>query len=272
MAPPKELREGTTTRQKIIAVVLVIILIVVVWQIISLVRGGKTTPPSPVMTPLSKRAPTTPPVLATNPSVSNLPVGNPPLGNNPPPPPPGEIPPVREAPVTMDPQTTEAQKKTDQKYVEQLNQLQLLKIQREIAETNQAIAAARLATVTSEKNVSDLLTRPPTPPPPSLPSGVTTSETANVLSVPQGPNASPVPPPPPTKPIVIPPPVEYSVVSVSMQLCRWSAVISAADKLFNVSVGDVLPLDGAIVASINKNGVVLIKNGKRKRLMITSSL
>lgn len=266
MAPERELREGISSRQKIIAAVLVIILFIVIWQIIGLFGGEKSTVPPP-MTPIHKVAPggalsaTAPPGTPNpNPTVAANPV-------NPNEVTPTELPPVREAPVTMDSQILDMQKKTDQKYVDQLNQLQILKLQREIAETNQAIASARLATVTAEKSVSDLLTRPTPPAPGTL--GVLIPGTETGVTVPL---QAPPPPPPLQPPVVVMPPIEYAVVSVSMQLGRWSAVINHENKLYSVTCGDILPDDGSIVTSINKNGVTLMRKGKRRRLTITSSL
>jgi hypothetical protein len=42
--------------------------------------------------------------------------------------------------------------------------------------------------------------------------------------------------------------------------------------MYNVSVGDKLPDDGSIVASISKEGVTLKKDDKIRTLTITASL
>ncbi len=297
MAPAEKVEgTGMTNKQKLTALILLIVLIVVIWQIKGLFSGGGSnqvitpTQKSPVMSnnaPMSNNTPMSN-VNAPGGAIPN-PTSNPMPGTNPPSLPNMSLP-VTSASVTptqapsnqmqisdvsMDNQILEIQKESEQKYVDQLNQLQMLKIQREIAETNQAIATARLATVTAEKNVSDILTKPLIKPvevaPPSIPAGAY----ANALIG----GAPPVtvaqkevlPAPPLNNP---PPPVvmEYVVISVSMEFGRWTAVLGAEGKLYNVSVGDVLPTDGSVVVSINRNGVTLIKNGKRRKVSIISSI
>jgi len=250
-----------SSRQKITAIVLVVVLIFVGWELIDLFGGGKSeTPVATTPTPAAQKQP--------GQMTVNGPTGAPPARPSPQNPAmaaaqgPSEQPLLRETTVSVDSQILELQKKSEQIYVDQINQLQMLKLQREIAETNQAIASARLATVTAEKNVSDLLTRPSTPP---------TSQTqAYLASTSTGEMAIPLPqtgqiPPAPIE-------VPYVVISVSMQLGRWNAVVGYQGKMFNVSIGDVLPLDGSVVVSISKNGVMLVKNGKRRRVGILSSL
>lgn len=275
MVPPEKKKDGMlsgmTSRQKMIAAVLVIILLVIIWQIMGLFGGGGGSAPPTIaeITPAQKQQTgqmtSAVPGTAGAAAPINAPVQQPVTQS-------GEPVPFREVPVSMEAQILDLQKKTEQKYLDQLNQLQMLKIQREIAETNQAIASARLATVTAEKTVSDLLTKPTQPPtPPPVPAGFTAAGPATAVAiVPEGgapPPAENVPPPPP--PSLIAP---YTVISVSMQLGRWTAVLAFQGKLFSVTIGDVLPVDGAVVTSISRNGVVLAKEGKRKRISIVSSL
>lgn len=273
----KKIKEGMlsamTSRQKVMAVILVIVLLIILWNVIGIFSNGSGSA-APAIVPVNKApgkmtaaapngvapgpagsmAPSAPGVVApaapSAPSASIAPVVAP------------EQPQLRETMSTMNNQLLELQKETQQKYLDQLNQLQLLKIQREIAETNQAIANARLATVTAEKNVSDLLTRPSAgqPQPPVFPTTLTPPGTP-----PTGQESIPLPPPTAE--------TTYTVISVAMQLGRWSAVLGYEGKLFNVSIGDVLPVDGSKVAEIDKNGVVLQeKDGKRRRFNIVSSL
>lgn len=285
MADKKLFKEGMlsglTTKQKVIIIGLIVVVIVVVWQMIGLFSGGGTSASQanfaagPKM-PMSANAPGKPltPINPgnPNPNVPPMPVSPPsPAIPNQPNLPTNESVSMKEAPVSMDARLVDLQKEIEQKYIDQLNQLQTLKIQREIAETNQAIAAAKLATVTAEKNASDLLTRPSTPTPPTVPasaySGTLVNPTPTGVTV-TGPETLPPPvnqPPPPEV-------AQYVVISVSMQLGRWSAVLGYQGKLFNVSIGDVLPVDGSVVASINKNGVVLVKGHLHKRISIVSSI
>jgi hypothetical protein len=265
---------GITTKQKVTVGAFLVVVLIIIWQVMGLFGSDTPTPTaaiqpvkpqatmnanSPSGTPGAsspvRPAPNAPNAPQINPAQPGLVEGQP-----------------RQAPIMLENQMLELQKKTEEKYVEQLNQLQMLKVQREIAETNQAIASARLATVTAEKNVSDLLTRPtpqpmaqqPTLPPPPASYG-------NALGTPA--QTQPLPPIP-TEGIQPPvAPQDYSVISVSMQLGRWSAVIGNQGKLYNVSIGDVLPDDGSIVSSIDKNGVVLTnKKGKRQRVSLVTSI
>lgn len=260
-----------TSRQKITIVAFAIVVLIIIWQIAGLVGGGST----PKSTQTVTKTVTKPPIqmTATSPAAgaSAAPgaVASPPPGA-----PPGTAgqaqpqmqavpqPILRQAPVNLNPQIAELQKQTEQKYVDQINQLQTLRVQREIAETNQAIASAKLATVTAEKSVSDLLTKPTQPQYPTFPTGpvvgpAPTTSTEIALT------------PPPVAPIEI---AAYTVVSVSMELGRWNAVLGLQGKMYNVSIGDVLPVDGSVVTSINKNGVVLTKDGKRRKISILSAI
>lgn len=257
-----------SNRQKVIAVIVIIVMLIIGWQIMALFSGG--TPPTAEITPAAKpQMSSAPPANAPAGETPAPPAGQPTEGALPaeagapaPPPPSGQL---QQATVDLTPQLVEVQKESEQKYIDQLNQLQNLKIEREIAETNQAIAVAKLATVTAEKNVSDLLTKPETPPPgtivgPILPAVIT----------------PPPPPPPPTTEVKVelpPPPPEiiYNVTSVALQLGRWSAILSHEGKLYNVTVGDILPPDGSKVIEINNRFVVLQLKGKRKTIgMVTS--
>lgn len=293
-----------TTRQKIIAGVLVIVLLFILWQIVGLFGGGGGGTPPPITpvkpTQMTEASPTGPPA-GTQPAT-------PPGAGGPMPTTPGPMPtPTTNVPapevveqpqpsqfstgtVSLDNQIVKLQKETEQKFIDQLNQLQMLRVQRDIAETNQAIAAARLATVTAEKNVSDLLTKPaqPTipisalqPPPPPVPEGAYAKALGGATAqIPGGgPGAptvvapeTPAPPPPAPTTVVVIPEVKYVVISVSMQFGKWSAILGYEGKLFSVSVGDVLPPDNSVVASINKNGVVLVNKGKRRKLSMVTSV
>lgn len=248
-----QMKEGFTAKQKITAVALVIILIIIGYQVMGIFKSDT----GEVITPAAG----TPPGAAANKAPGGAQMAPSSMQN----PAPQTL---REVTPTMEPRIVDIQKQTQQKYLDQINQLQTLKIQREIAETNQAIAAAKLATVTAEKGVTDLLTRPTQPygtgmsgvysstavTPPGV--STTTTQTSETLPVP-APVSNDVP---------------YTVVSVTMQLGRWAAILSFQNKLYNVVVGDVVPLDGSVVTSINRNGVTLMKDGKSRRVSILSSV
>lgn len=272
--PPGE----KSSRQKIIAVIVVIVVLIVIWQVIGLFSGGSSPPPATI----------TPAKPAMN---AGAPGGEAPPQNPPPPAPaqpgaglpttpgqtgmpqtPAPVDQFREATVGLNPELADVQKETEQKYIDQLNQLQSLKIQREIAETNQAIAAAKLATVTAEKNVSELLTKPTTPPPALPLQGMLPPGGPVLIGVPG--TAPPTPPPAPVATPVPPPPpeIKYAVISVAMQLGRWSAVLESEGKLYNVMVGDLLPPDNSRVVSINKNYVTLQKNKKTRMISMVPTI
>lgn len=251
MAPEKKYPNagtGMTTRNKITIAGLIIVVIIIIWQVIDMM-GGESPPaditpvatnqpsPAPKTVPASV-TPQAQPILSTTPSQQSAPVQT----------------------ASAEMQTTDMQKKAEREYVDRINQLQLLKVQREIEETNQAIASAKLATVTAQKGISDILTKP------SMQTGV-------VFTPPPIQSAPPSPSPPVETPVST---VEaalssYNVVSVSMLHGQWAAVLSSQGKLYNIVVGDVLP-DTSVVRSINKYGVILRKDGQVRKLSMTSSM
>lgn len=244
MAPESQMKNtlsGMTTRQKTIAAVFVVIVLILIWQVAGLFSGGKSAPktisPAPVKT-----------MGATSPTSGAMPVAE-------------ELP-VRQAALPVDNQFVKLQRDSEQQYVTKLNELESLKIQREIAEMNQAIAASKLATVTAEKGISDLLTKP-------TPVQVSAGEYANKLANPVRPGETVVGQQTTT---ALPTEIQYTVISVSMQLHKWSAVVGYQGKLYNVSIGDVLPVDGAVVESINRNGVVLNKDGKKRKVSLVAAI
>jgi type IV pilus biogenesis protein PilP len=133
------------------------------------------------------------------------------------------------------------QQQTQAKYLAALNELQMLKVAKDIAEANQAIMTARLSTVTSEKSIVDMLAPPAQP--------------AVSQNGPMGVNAARMQAPSP-----------YSVVSIAMLQNRWTAVLSNKNILYNVSVGDILPSDGSRVVEINRTGVTLDLYGEKRKL------
>lgn len=245
MAPESQMKNAiseVTNRQKMIAAAFIVVVLVIIWQVVGLLgnKSVKVTP-APSVGALKKDGQ----FNSSSPSqlASSEPV-------------------VRQAPVQTDNQFMKMQHDAEQQYVSKVNELESLKIQREIAEMNQAISAAKLATVTAEKGISDVLTKPSLPP-------VSAGEYASRLASPVRQGESVVGGQPGS---AVPAEVTYTVISVSMQLHKWSAVIGYQGKLYNVSVGDVLPLDGAVVESINRGGVVLRKNGKSRKISLVSAI
>lgn len=267
----KQMMSQSTPRQKAILVVMVLVVLIVVWQVKSLMGGGSVSPPPTPAKPTTAMS-----AAGPNASKSVAP-SNTPGAATPPPGSSAAAAPAQQEPdqlkqvsVVNDPQFLKMQKTTEEKYVDKLNQLEELKIQRQIAETNQAITTAKLATVSAEKNISDLLTKPE-------PVAVAPSAYANQLIIPTQTGAPNMPgaeqaaqqaPPTPKAP----PEIDYLLISVSMQLNHWNAVIGYQGQLYSVGVGDVLHPDGSVVTNINKNSVTLKKNDKTRVVNIVSSI
>jgi len=160
------------------------------------------------------------------------------------------------ADITLPPTTFTAQQDLAQtKYVSALNELQMLKIQKEIAETSQAIVTAKLATVTAEKNITDVLSEP--------------SKSATKESAPPPPSSTNLAPGGPGAPGAEGGPASYSVHSVSMEQDQWHAVVKYKSQFYDVAVGDMLPPDGSIVKAIDQKGVTLETAGFEQKIPLT---
>lgn len=264
--------EGTgsrfTKRQLLVAGGVVLVIVIVIWQVMGLM-GSDSNAPTPTITQTANTKPAAPmsnqqpqQMAAAAPPV--IPAGMAPANQALPPPPRQPAAAIQGNPQSQQAAVREAKLKEQQdqqdKYLATINQLEMLKLQRDIAETNQAISAANLATATADKNIHDLM-KPPTAPGP-VPAG----DYAKGLVAPgtQPIDTSQAPAPIAMEPAM----VNYVVISVSMQFNKWSAVLGNSGKLYNVSVGDVLPLDGSTVISINKSGVVLRTNGMKRKISL----
>jgi len=252
---------GMSSKQKMTAVVFVIIVIIVIWQAMGLLGGRSHHTPTPASTP----------VTAVSPNMAGK--GSESLSAVPPPPTTTSIPSSTAAPVAAPPQISETivpkeaeffklQQDAQQKYITSLNELQTLRIQKEIEETHQAIATAKLATVSAEKNIADLLTKPAIPSlaPSAYGSGLVTPVQSGQPIVSNAPMQSLEGEP------------QYVVISVAMQFNTWSAVVGYQGKLYQVTVGSILAPDQSEVVSINNNGVVLERGNKRKKITIVPSI
>lgn len=234
---------GMTTRQKVVAVIFVLVLIFLIWEVYGLMGGGSSSVPKTKIS-TAKNAPHAKFAAAEmTPQHEHL-IKPPPAPLN-----------QREL------QLLQLQQETEAKYVSTVNQLQLLKLSRDIAETNQAIMNAKLATITSEKKIIDMLKPPPPPPPPppttythGLVNPTPVSVTTHVEHAPATPELE----------------VNYSVVSVTELHGRWSAVIGYQGNLYHIAVGDILPPDDSRVVHIDRTGVILEKSGVKKKFSLVS--
>lgn len=274
MTPDKPVQEGSgsNNRQKIIVIALIVVVIFLGWQVKGMFSNGGSAPA------------TTPTLAEAKPGASQpaggnnmaAPGGGAPGGAAPAP---LATPGVPGAPPTMpqtvsvpgtaplsDNQLLKLQQETQGKLLDSLNTLQMLKVEREIAEMNQAIAAAKLATVTAEKSASDLLTKPAAPVVPFS----AYSERFSGGGPPASTQGSIPPPPVEAQPSV--PTALYVLLSVSKQFNKWNAVLGFQGKLLNVSVGDVIPIDNSKVTTITKDYIILEKEGKKTKLSLISSI
>lgn len=242
MAAPKVI-SGMNNRQKVISGILVVVVLVILWMVYGMFKGGGQAPaPAPINTAASTPGPmsATAPGGAPSPQLP-LPPKQAVLAKQPPPLSPHEA------------QLLQMQQETEVKYLDALNELQMLRLERDIAETNKAIAAARLDTITAQKSIVNLL-KPPVQ--------VTTTTYAQGLVTPAttagGPPTGAI-----TKPVEE---TNYTVISVSLLKGQWGAVIGYQGILYSVHVGDVLPVDGSKVLNIDKSGLIVEKDGIRRKL------
>lgn len=265
MADPNNSFSSLPARQKISAVVFFIVGAVILWQVIGMFRssgGDKMAEIKPATSSVSNASSTPGPT-------TQLPQKNPvliksgmtsPVANTQPASPSSTHSgsPILSEPMPENgdpPQTSIAvqqqQEQEQVKYVTAINELQMLKIQKEIAETNQAIVAAKLATVEAEKSINETLT-------PTV-----------MLPKPQASDLITGPAPQQQTAMEMSKPDAYVVYSVSMELDQWHAVIGYKEKLYNVIVGDVLPNDGSTVSAIDSKGVTLVLGGMEHRIPLS---
>ncbi len=182
---------GMTSKQKVTAGVFVVIVALLIWQGIGLFKGGSSTAssvPQPVMTAPTNKTNAQPSQQPQQqgPNVANAPMAQP---NEQVPPPPRQM--------SVDPSVndslTKIQKDAEDKYIQQTAQLQGLKLEQQIAETNGAIANAKLAALSAEKSISDMLGASTAPPPPRMPSSAYGSVMAGGAPAQQAPITTPPP-------------------------------------------------------------------------------
>lgn len=228
------------TRQKVVALITLVVVIIIIWQLIGLFGIGSGSKPKTTVTPDTAKA--TP---ATGAKPATTTTTTPPAGSNQVTPQPASITSVQAPPSA---QLVQLQQESQAKYLSALNDLQMLKIQRDIAEQNQAIMTAKLSAVQSQKKMVDLLT-PPAPP----------ISTQAIKPVATQAIQSPV----------ISSFSAYTVISVSLIQGQWSAVVNNQGNLYSVKTGDILPADGSKVYSIDKSGITLMqKDGTKKRISL----
>ncbi len=233
-----------TTRQKLTGGFLVIVVLIILWQVIGLFSGGSTSVPA---TP-----------------ASNMAAGGAPGAHMPPPqatPQPAQLP-KQEGASQREMELMKLQQETQAKYIEAVNELQMLRVTREIAEANQAISTAKLNSVTAQKKIVDLLVTPePQIAPVDYARGLVSPISSGATVAPSKPTTT-------VTMTSMAPEVNYTAISVSQLQNKWNAVLGYQGTLYNVMVGDVLPPDGAKVVSIDKTGVILERDGAKKKVSL----
>lgn len=152
------------------------------------------------------------------------------------------------------------QQQTEAKYIAAMNELQMLRVEKEIAVTNKEISAAKLDTIAAQKGIVELLA------PPVKSEAETQASYAKGLEQP-GSTQQPVISQTTTQQTAQQAPEEsYTVVSVSRLQGKWQAVLGAGGRLYHVSVGDVLGAAGTVVIAIDQSGVLLETNGKQRKV------
>jgi len=281
------LLSNLTTKQKATGAVVVILVAVVVWQIVGLFGGDSGTPPAPQVMSQAAKPPVT--NLAANPPAANNSPAN--LSSNMAPDSAQPLAPLtadtsvqqrvanNEASTTVTDQMIKEQEKDQVGYLKSLNKLQNLKLEREIAESSQAIAASKLATAKTEKDMSDLLTKSTAQVSLSdyaskLAAGTANGQimdSAGVL-VPAPPSAAEEKAAAEKAAGTLAIEAKYVVLSVSKQLETWKAVIGDSGKLYSVSVGDTLPGTKITVNAIDNDGVTLLLDKKKQVIHILTSI
>lgn len=230
---------GMSSRQKITIIVFVVVIGVIIWQMMSLFTGGSTPAPTVARQSGNKASGGSGPGMNQGPQSSIPQQADLPKPQGP----------------QVDPQVSEMQQAAQRQYVDSINQLQMLKIARQIAETNQAIMVARLATITAQKNIVTMLS------PPAVSQGTYAKGLVNPSASGQsGPNTS--------APVTVAREVNYTVISVAKLQDVWAAVLGFQGNLYHVQVGDVLPIDQSTVVAIDNTGVQISKDGETRKISL----
>jgi len=220
------------TRQMVTIGAFVVVLGIIVWQAMGLFGGGGESAPQPAAT--------------TNAVAAQQAMGIPQ---------PAKV--QKAEPMSeREMQLMQLQQQTEAKYIAALNELQMLKIEKEIAETSKAINAARLDSVKSQKGVVELLTAPAMPTPDYTQALAAQQAGTGQQAAPGGQEVETGAKKP-----------AYTVISVSKVRSQWNAVVGYGGTLYSVSVGDVLR-DGSKVVSISNSGVVLDKDGQKMKVSL----
>jgi len=232
------------TKQKVMIAVIIIIFIIIGWQLKGMLFGsGAGAPTAPIKT---AAAPNAPQAIAPTPNQGGIKEASLP---------------TRESTMTEGEKRLFAlQMQTEAKYIAAMNELQLLRVQSEIAKSSKDIAQNRLDAVTAQKQTLQLLSAPQATAATyaqGLSGGLPISQSGLSTNTP-----SPV--------VTQHPQAAYVVVSVSQLQHRWTAVLGYQGQLYNVRIGDILTPDAAKVIEIDRYGVTLERSGQKQRISLVS--
>jgi hypothetical protein len=171
------------------------------------------------------------------------------------------IPPPPPAAKVLTPEEQQAmkvQQENQARYIDALNTLQMLKVQKDIADANKDIMKAKEDMITSEHKIVDMLKPVQTTNPTAfIDSGghavsPSSSAPSSMMNSNSGGNN------------------EISVVSITNLQGRWKAVLSTGSRLISVSIGDELADDHSTVIGIDRSGITLEKQGVKRKVMMAS--
>lgn len=171
------------------------------------------------------------------------------------------------APSDRERMLVKMQQDTETKYIATLEQLQLLLVEKDIANANKDISKAneesaksKLTMVTAQKRLVETMAAPkPTTP-------ATVDNAGSVGAPPSGGKGAAAGAGSSSNTAEV-----YAVVSVSYTRGKWVAVLSSnTGKLYSVSVGDPLVEDGSTVKSIGRSGVTLEMAGTSRKIPMVS--
>ncbi|MBV9576283.1 MAG: hypothetical protein JO149_06635 [Gammaproteobacteria bacterium] len=235
--PGKNPLSTLNPKQKMIGGVVALVVVLILWQVYAVFAGndGSTSAAPPPITDAAAKPP-----LPKPQQVAEAPKLKP------------------DALTPLEAELMRLQQETQTKYLAALNELQMLKVERDIAESNKAIMSARLDTVKTQKDIINQLV--PSGPAPDYAQALGGGQPVGavpVQSIPPGARQIPMG-------AAQPQDIKYTVISVALLKSRWSAVLGYQGSLYNVYTGDILPPDGSKIVSISSAGVVLEKDGARK--------
>jgi hypothetical protein len=230
-----------SSRQKIIAVGVVLLVIFLLWEIYGMMSGSSEPFSS---TTHSQLAANSQPKMETPKTVSIV---------------------SQTAADTSvaDAMMLQQQQDLERKYIAAVNELQMLKVSKDIADANKDIAKSKLEMVMAQKVVVEQL-EPTAIQPGSYAAALNNPGATQQIGAPVSGKKMP------TQAASDDESSPYTVISVSQLQNKWGAVLGYQGTLIHVYIGDSLPLEHAQVVAIDNDGIEIEKDGKRKKIALVS--